>query len=249
MSDSRKLYLDLLKKILTNVIYQDAGRDWTTEEPRYDPEVRRTGMDWPVAAHTMVGLERLDNIHALLERVHDEQVPGDVIETGVWRGGVCIFMLAFLHAYGIKDRKVWVADSFEGIPVTDQSSHPMDFEMSLHRFNDILSVGLDEVKKNFEAYNLLDDRVQFLPGWFRDTLPAAPITQLSIMRLDGDLYESTMDALHNLYPKLSPGGFVVIDDYFIEPCRKAVQEFRSRNEIEDDIVPIDASSVYWRRSA
>lgn len=249
MTDGRKLYLDLLKKILTNVIYQDAGRDWKTEEPKYDLEVRRTGMDWPMVAHTMVGLERLENIHDLLERVHTEQVPGDVIETGVWRGGVCIFMRAFLLAYGVTDRKVWVADSFEGIPVTDESSHPMDFGMSLHRFNEILGVQLDEVKQNFGAYNLLDDQVEFLPGWFRDTLPAAPIKQLSIMRLDGDLYESTTDALVNLYPKLSPGGFVVIDDYFIPPCRDAVHAFRSENGIKDDIVPIDATSVYWRRSA
>jgi hypothetical protein len=248
MDTSQQLYLTLLKNILTNVIYQDAGHNWKAEQPRYDPEARQTGMDWPGVAHTMVGLERLHNIHDLLERVHVEEVPGDVIETGVWRGGVCIFMRAFFQAYGVKDRKVWVADSFEGIPVTDGSSHPMDFEMSLHRYNDTLGVSLEEVKRNFEAYDLLDDQVEFLPGWFKDTLPVAPIERLSIMRLDGDLYESTMDSLTNLYPKLSPGGFVIIDDYFINPCRKAVHEYRAEHGLEDDIVRIDATSVYWRRS-
>jgi len=105
------------------------------------------------------------------------------------------------------------------------------------------------VRANFARYDLLDDQVRFPPGWFRDTLPTAPIDQLAVLRLDGDLYESTMDALSNLYLKLSVGGYVIIDDYQIPGCQQAVHEFRAANGIEDDpLEPIDKWSVYWRRS-
>ena len=93
-----------------------------------------------------------------------------------------------------------------------------------------LMVGADQVRANFDRYGLLDDQVRFLEGWFADTLPMAPIEQLAILRLDGDLYESTMDALVPLYEKVSPGGFVIVDDYGAwEPCRKAVDDFRAQH--------------------
>lgn len=79
---------------------------------------------------------------------------------------------------------------------------------------------LEEVQENFRRYNLLDDQVQFLKGWFCDTLPTAPIEKLAVLRLDGDLYESIMDGLNALYDKVSPGGFIIVDDYGdFEPCR------------------------------
>jgi len=90
--------------------------------------------------------------------------------------------------------------------------------------------------------------VRFLKGWFRDTLPAAPIGKLALLRLDGDLYESTRDALHALYGKLSPGGFLLVDDYGdFPPCRKAVDEFRAEHRIDAPIVEVDWSGVYWRK--
>ncbi|MCK2221078.1 TylF/MycF family methyltransferase [Actinomadura sp. ATCC 31491] len=242
------LYLDLLKKVLTNVIYEDAPVPWWGD-PDYDSVNRRMGLDCPTAAHTMVGMERLDNVQFCVERVLADGVPGDLIETGVWRGGVCILMRAILRAHGVHDRKVWVADSFQGVPVTDADSHPLDQEMALHKINSVLSIPAEEVRANFKRYELLDEQVEFLEGWFRDTLPGAPIDTLAVMRLDGDLYESTVDALTSLYPKLSPGGFVIIDDYNIAPCRKAVHEYRREHGIDDKIVPIDLSGVYWRKES
>jgi O-methyltransferase len=91
--------------------------------------------------------------------------------------------------------------------------------------------------------------VRFLKGWFRDTLPTAPVQRLALLRLDGDLYESTTDALTHLYPEVSPGGFVVVDDYGdIAACRQAVTDYRKAHGIEEPIVPIDWSGAYWRRS-
>jgi hypothetical protein len=104
------------------------------------------------------------------------------------------------------------------------------------------------VKRNFERYDLLDDQVRFLQGWFSETLPKAPIERLAVLRLDGDLYESTTDALVNLYDRLSPGGYVIVDDFCIPACRQAVHDFRQTRGIQDEIIQIDWTGVYWRRS-
>ncbi|WP_282685763.1 MULTISPECIES: TylF/MycF family methyltransferase [unclassified Streptomyces] len=247
-SHGAELYLDLVERVLVNVIYEDAPVGWYGDLDGFDRSTRLTGRDLPTAAHTMVGSRRLRNVRTCVERVLRDGIPGDLIETGVWRGGVCVLMRAVLEAYGVRDRRVWVADSFEGVPVTDGESHPLDRQMALHRINQVLSVAREEVADNFARYGLLDDQVRFLEGWFAQTLPGAPTGPLALMRLDGDLYESTTDALTHLYPRLSPGGFVIIDDYNIEPCRKAVEEFRAGHGIEDPVLDIDGHGVYWRRA-
>jgi O-methyltransferase len=108
---------------------------------------------------------------------------------------------------------------------------------------------VEQVAANFHRYGLLDEQVRFVKGWFRDTLPTAPIGRLAVLRLDGDLYESTMEALIHLYPKLSPGGYVIVDDYGnIAPCRQAVHDYRQQQQIQDLIRPIDGWGVFWQRS-
>lgn len=214
------------------------------------PQERLQGRDWPAEAETMIGMVRLDNIQHCIETVLRDGVPGDLIETGVWRGGATIFMRAVLAAYGDPSRIVWAADSFEGLPKPDAAKSPLDAGDTAWAFSAELAVSLDAVKANFARYGLLDDRVRFLVGWFKDTLPVAPIERLAVMRLDGDMYESTMDALTALYPKLSPGGFVLIDDYGALPnCRAAVHDFRNRFGITDPIEQVDWTGVFWRRSS
>lgn len=250
MATAEQLYLDLLEKVVTNLIYQDPpiATPWAPGTD-FDLPARELGTDWPSTAHTMVGLRRLRNVRACLDQVIADGVAGDFVETGVWRGGVCIFARGYLKVHGIVDRRVWVVDSFEGIPDTGDSGHALDRELALHTYNETIGVPLDVVEANFERYGLLDDLVEFLPGWFRDTLPGAPIEKLAILRLDGDLHESTMNSLENLYPALSPGGFVIIDDYSIPACRHAVHEYRDRLRIADPIEVIDQCGVFWRRSA
>lgn len=270
-------YLDLLKKTLTRYLMIDEevtealvpSAWWTPTrlrdrlwQPcrRYlakrglrlvvtggDPAARAKGTDWPPTAETMVGLARLDNVQHCISTIIADNVPGDLIETGVWRGGTGIFMRAALEAFGDEHRTVWLADSFEGLPPPNPGAYPADQEdLSVHAN---LAVGLDQVKANLAKYGLLDDRVRFLVGWFKDTLPAAPVDRLSLLRLDGDYYESTMQALDALYPKLSPGGFVVVDDYSVIPaCKQAVDEYREAHAIVDELVAIDGTAVYWRRS-
>lgn len=251
---TRALYLDLMKRALTGVIYADPPNPATPTLPgetapepgTFVDERRAGGEDWPMNAQTMVGMKRLDNLQQCAEQVIADGVPGDFIETGVWRGGACILLRAILKAHGVEDRTVWAADSFEGMPVAAEGSGGRDFQMRLHRFNDVLGVSLPEVRDNFRRYGLLDDTVQFLPGWFKDTLPSAPIKQLAVLRLDGDLYDSTMDALTVLYPKVSPGGYVIVDDFGLPTCAQAVHDYRAANGITEEILRIDRFGAYWR---
>lgn len=198
-------------------------------------------------SHTMVGRKRLENLHTVLDHVRVDNIMGDVAETGAWRGGSSIFMQGYFHIWDMNDRVVWVADSFEGLP-KPTLAQDSGYDYSAERVP-ILSISLEEVEENFRRYGLLKDSVKFLKGWFRDTLYDAPIKQLSVLRLDGDLYESTMDALIPLYEKVSTGGFVIVDDYGdFEPCRRAVDDFRSANGITDQIIPIDWAGVFWRKT-
>ena len=215
---------------------------------KFDRSKRESGQDWPIKAHTMMGLKRLTNIQLCAQKVIQEKIEGDFIETGVWRGGGAIFMQGILTVYNqTQSRKVWVADSFEGLPQCNKELYPKD-SGDWTSMNHSLAISIEEVKENFKRYDLLGDNVIFLKGWFKDTLPVAPIEKLAILRLDGDMYESTMDSLNNLYNKLQPGGFLIVDDYRIDSCLAAVSDFRNKNGINDEILIIDDDSAYLRKS-
>jgi O-methyltransferase len=267
-----ELYLDLLKKCLTRYQF---GESYVPLIPRrrsprrlffqpvrsllasrnmkvvrhvpFDPATRAEGRDHPAEAETMIGLKRLDNVQHCVVDVLRRGVPGDLIETGVWRGGATIFMRAILAAYGDVERQVWVADSFRGLPKPDPEQWPAEAGDD-HWTSEKLAVSAEEVRANFARYGLLDDRVQFLIGWFKETLPTAPIDRLAVLRLDGDMYGSTMEALEALYPKLSPGGYVIVDDYGAVPqCKEAVTDFRTAHGIIDPMETVDWTAIYWQR--
>lgn len=214
----------------------------------YNLEQRRLeGRDWSPVAHTMIGLERLKNIKKCAEIVFQDGVEGDFIETGVWRGGACIFMRGLLKAYNDTERRVWCADSFEGLPKPNPEKYPADMK-DIYEFFAQLAISKEIVQQNFARYGLLDEQVKFLKGWFSDTLPTAPIEKIAILRLDGDMYESTMDALQNLYHKIEVGGFIIIDDFQLEPCRMAIEDFRKSVSDDGPIEQIDWASAYWRKN-
>jgi O-methyltransferase len=272
-STPEELYLDLLKKCLTRLLFPDAVqlgarprgrritqtffrpvRHWLTRQNLmlaraipFSVERRVEGLDWPVEAETMIGIHRLNNIQECVTDILRRGVPGDFIETGVWRGGAVIFMRAILKAYQDTDRVVWAADSFQGLPQPDPDRYPADAGDTLWMYKH-LAVSEEQVRANFARYGLLDDQVRFLVGWFRDTLPTAPIERLALMRLDGDMYESTMDALRHLYPKLSIGGYVIVDDFDAVPgCPLAIHDFRAEHGISEPLQRIDRLSVFWQR--
>lgn len=246
-AELRRLYLDMVQKCIINTIYEDPNRDlWSPHV--FNAQHRELGRDWPSKAHSMIGNRRMTNLRQVTEFVIANHIPGDVIETGVWRGGACIMVRAIFKAYGVYDRRVWVADSFCGLPEPNPK-YAADANDKHFTFSELV-VSLDEVKSNFAKYDLLDEQVMFLKGWFSETLPKAPIQQLAILRLDGDMYESTMDGLVNLYHKVSAGGFVIVDDFgAVKGCQQAILEFRSKNKIEDPVQNIDGLGVFWRKSA
>ncbi len=253
------VYLNFCKRVLTDTVYDDSLQERFFTDPKGISESEMisvlnlkadvpstVGNFWPQRAHTMIGLKRLDNLQLCLEDVLQNNIPGDFIETGVWRGGASIFMRLLLKEYKIKDRTVYVADSFEGLPKPDLSRYPAD-ENDTHYKEDFLRVSLEEVKNNFKKYGVLDGQVKFLKGWFKDTTKNPPFEKLSILRLDGDMYGSTWEVLENLYDKLFSGGYVIIDDYALSGCRSAVNDFRFKNNIQDPIQTIDWSSIFWKK--
>lgn len=263
--DVRSLYLDLIRRNLTRYgMRERMPTQWPMRRrlllktanavmpllnnaSPFSQSKRDLGLDWPAEAETMIGMQRLTSLQSCVETVLADEIPGDLVECGVWRGGACILMRAVLAAYGDETRRVWLADSFAGLPRPDTVNYKADKGIRLDLFAGILGVPESEVRANFERYGLLDDQVRFLPGWFKDTLPDAPIDRIAVLRLDGDLYESTIQALDALYPRVSTGGYCIIDDYVIPACRQAVADYRAKHGITAEIVDIDGTGVLWRK--
>jgi hypothetical protein len=262
----RDMYLDLMLDVITNEIYKDPPLKrslpakimalvgvQTRHEARgtYDEARRASGLDWPSVAHSMIGRKRMANLRHVLSDVIEKNVPGDFVETGVWRGGACIYARAILKSYGVTDRTVWVADSFAGLPKPDGETYAAD-KGDTHHAVEVLAVSRAQVEDNFRVYGLLDEQVKFLVGWFKDTLPKAPINEVAVLRLDGDMYESTMDAIAALYHKVTPGGYVIVDDYHAVPgCKQAVHDYLDAHAKDEkvDILDIDGTGVFWQRQA
>ena len=264
--DVRSLYLDLLRRNLTRYgMNERIPSQWPVRTRLLFKTVnvsnamranagsggqrnRELGLDWPAEAETMIGMQRLTSLQNCVETVLAEGIPGDLVETGVWRGGACILMRAVLAAHGDTTRSVWLADSFQGVPRSDVVNYKADKGIRADLAAGILGVSEAEVRANFERYGLLDEKVRFLPGWFKDTLHNAPIDRIAVLRLDGDLYESTIQALDALYPRLSSGGFCIVDDYLaVKACEQAVTDYRAKHGISAEIVDIDGTGVLWRK--
>jgi len=238
-------------------VEQSVLNAWYQESECFD-----TGWCYPPdgIAMTMVGRRRLANIRTLLNDAIDNNVPGDFVEAGTWKGGSCIMAAAVLVARGVEDRNIWVCDSFKGIPAPDIKKYPDDNnELSINSpKSEILNNNsVQRVQDSFRKFGLLSDQVKFLEGYFRDTLPTAPISRIAVLRLDGDLYQSTWETLEALYKKVSINGSIIVDDYDTWPqCQKAVDDYRRQHDITDPILnvphePTDTHrlGVYWKKTA
>jgi O-methyltransferase len=267
------MYLELLKNSLTRYIFPEKYRPVAGERGSFrgavyspirrvlasrgyelvrnqpmDPEARYEGQDWPGEAETMVGLRRLDHLQSCIMGILEGNVRGDLVEAGVWRGGASIFMRAVLAAYGDRARRVWVADSFQGLPRPDPEKYSADAK-DRHWTAPGLAIPLETVQANFAKYGLLDERVVFLKGWFEETLPKAQIEEIALLRCDGDMYSSTTQVLQSLYRKVAIGGFVIVDDYGEVPgCKAAVDDFRRDNQVLEPTERV-GPSIAWRRES
>jgi O-methyltransferase len=277
VSDIRARYLELLKRSLLGELYIDDVlrifylRDCLAGEAAFDSSIFANVRDhqpdriskienarsagWPynldfdtlVAQHTMIGRTRLDHVERCFHAVIDDGVPGDFMECGVWRGGVVVFLRALLEVFEVPDRVVWAADSFEGLPPPTSPVDVASFNRLSKDCCPMLAISSAEVRRTIESYDLFDQRVRLVPGWFRSSLSQAPVQKLALLRLDADMYESTRDALQALYHRVSPGGICIVDDYWVPACRQAVDEFRAVHGIRETLEVVDLAAVAWRK--
>jgi O-methyltransferase len=255
----RTAYLELLKLCLCDLAGArtlSVGRTGNTRRPDSqvksreltDEELvlRARGSDWPFSGLTMVGLKRLDDLQGCIESVVADGVEGDVIEAGAWRGGASILARATLDSLGADDRTVWIADSFAGLPAPDAGAFPEDRDLDLSRI-DFLAVPAEEVRRHFARLGF-DEGIELVEGFFDETLPSLRGNLWSVIRLDGDTYEATWVGLQSLYPDLSKGGYLIIDDYgLIKECKWAVEDFRREHGITAAIERVDWNAARWRR--
>lgn len=269
----RQRYLSLLKRALTNLLHVEQDlrlkfligelspestkfrflRDIRTRQPEAFDELVRAklcGRQAPLFAHTMSGMFRLDNIERCAEQIFADGIAGDFLEAGVCRGGATMLMRALQLAHGQEHRNVWLADSFRGVPPSDDG-RDLPYGLNLEEARQPgLACDLESVREHFRSFDLLSPQVRFLPGWLHETLPDAAIGDLALLRLDVDLYSSTEIALECLYDRVVVGGYVIIDDYgCLTCCRDAVDAFRARRGIDEPLLAVDWTGVFWRKAA
>jgi hypothetical protein len=236
-----------MEKVLTGLVYNDPPIA-LHDKKEFNAQDRLRGLDWPANAFSMIGEARMRNIRSVTERVLVDKIPGDIVETGVWRGGASIMAKAVLQSYGDTARRVYLADSFEGLPPPNVEAFPADKGSTFHEYSE-LAVSEQQVQENFKRLGLLDDRVITVKGWFRDTMPKFPVSQIALLRLDGDMYESTIDPLRALYDKIPSGGWIIVDDYeWIAACKQAVHDFLDSRGLKPEIRHIDGVGVFFQKA-
>lgn len=243
MTASRDAYLDLIKRSVTNYAY--LGGNSAFEQFRcvthYDLKQSQWKIDPLAKPLSLLTKNQLDLIEKIAVALEQRKVPGDFIEAGIWRGGAVILMRALIDAYGMTDRRVFAADSFAGIPMNLKGRNdPVDL------WPDRWIAPLDEVKQNIARFGLLDDRIVFVPGFFADSLKTLSGERFSLVRLDSDSYDSVETSLEHLYPLLSKGGVVILDDWHLDGCKAAVVDYRNRHGIDDKIY-IFEGNAYWTK--
>ena len=211
-------------------------------------------------ALSMAGMRRLDNFALSVATVINDGIQGHIIETGAWRGGasfVAAKVVELLHES--EHRTTYICDSFKGIPKppTDRTYNTEDHNANFPVFSEVSAA---RVYADAVHFGMRTDSIKVVEGYFNESLPAlvasVPNFSLSVLRLDGDTYFSTMDALKVLYPRLQSGGIVIVDD-FIDwiGCREAVDDYRKAQNILDPIVLVPhregeiLRGAYWRKGS
>jgi hypothetical protein len=188
-----------------------------------------------VSPFSMMSHARLKGIFRGVRDVVRRKVKGDLVECGTARGG-CSALMGLTCRQIQTSRKIWVYDTFEGLPAPTQEDPDFDLAKS---FEGDCRGDYDEVRELFERFQILDD-VQMVKGLFQDTLPSSEIQQIALLHLDGDWYDSTWVCLEQLYDKVTPGGVIQIDDYgHWAGARKALHKFFDQRKIQVDLQYLD----------
>jgi macrocin-O-methyltransferase TylF-like protien len=194
-----------------------------------------------IAPYTMIGESRLYGLYHAVRTVIENEIPGDIVECGVARGGSAALLALALKGLG-SDRVLWVCDTFEGIPAATEDDPP-----EAQQYTGQLRGDYEDVKRLFRDLGILDNCI-LVKGLFQDTLPTLKIKEIALLHLDGDWYESTKSGMESLYDKVSPGGIIQIDDYgHWAGCRKAVDEFFHLRSIYPSLIPLDYTGVQFHK--
>jgi len=211
-----------------------------------------------IGQHAYSFPQTIQNSYDLAYQMIENQIEGDFVECGI-AAGAQLMAMALANKEKSGSKKMWGFDSFEGIPMAGEFddvqvgigeiTHDKFAPLSERLISSGITVhSLESVIHNFTNYGLYSSSVNFVKGWFQNSLPemADKIDKISILRLDGDLYESTMVCLEYLYPKVSKGGAVIIDDFLLTGCRIAVEHyFESINEPVPEMICVDGNMVHY----
>jgi hypothetical protein len=205
--------------------------------PKRDPQPYYD-LYYKINDHTLVSSERLWGLYNAIVSVHENDIPGDLIECGAAMGGSAALMGLTLKMLG-SDRKLWVCDTFEGIPAPGPKDPP-----EAKQYTGSFKGTTEQVAQLFHRLGISE--YFLIKGMFQDTLPKLPVESLAVAHFDGDWYESTKCCFKYLYDKVSPGGFIQVDDYgHWSGCRKAYDEFCRSRHIKPELIVLDYTGVQF----
>jgi hypothetical protein len=205
-------------------------------------EYRRAAGLWRhlrAGGYTMIGGRRARSLRRMARRCDEDQVPGAFVDCGCFNGGSSVMMSS-----GAPGREVWAFDSFEGLP----DAGPRDPDRAEDWVGELVA-SEEKVREAFSRF-ALPNRLHVVKGWFQETLPetAPKIDRVAILHADGDWYESVKLTLETFESKVSPGGYVVIDDYGDwEGAKEATHEYRVSRGIDAALIEVDQTAAFWRK--
>ncbi|NTU82901.1 MAG: hypothetical protein HGA45_26640 [Chloroflexales bacterium] len=198
-------------------------------------------------AHTMVRNLSLINLYRMVRYINRSALPGAVVECGVWNGGSAAMMAAACRDTGVQ-RDFWLFDSFEGLPPPTEKDSAIEHS---HYYEGWNKGSIANVERIFRKLDLPLDRVHFVKGWFEQSIPVAAVKQIALLHIDADWYDSVSLVLARLYDRVTPGGYVVLDDYnYWEGCDRAVHDFlESRGMPRTVLHKVGVMGAYFQKPA
>lgn len=196
---------------------------------------------------TQVEKPRFEILNDIKKEIYEKNLEGDIVECGIWRGGVLIYL-----SHLFSDRVIWGLDSFEGFEKLEDSTYKYDgVERHVANFDELynpngmwtrgykLATPYDEVVDNLKKYGLeISDRIKLLKGYVRETTEPknCPIDKISLLRIDVDGYSPTLEVLINLYDKVVQGGYIVFDDIPLYECQDAIRDFKLIRGVDFELI-------------
>ena len=197
---------------------------------------------------TMVKNQNLRLLYDLVSEIIERQMPGDIVECGVWNGGSAAMMgvASMEDPLEKKTRNIWLFDSFEGLPPPGDRDGDMERQSYFPGWN---KGNIKLVQEVFGKFSYPSENLKIVPGWFDETIVREPIERIVILHIDADWYQSVRTVLELLYSRVVPGGYVVLDDYGLWPgCERAVLDYFAEHEISAAIVrTVGKQGAYFQK--